>query len=66
MDEADAIQTLDQLRHQCAYPTDGAVIKLDSIKMQEIAGSTAKAPRWSIAYKFESERQKLYWKTFFK
>ena len=58
VDEAwDAIQTLDQLRHQYAYPTDGAVIKLDSIKMQEIAGSTAKAPRWSIAYKFESERQ---------
>jgi DNA ligase (NAD+) len=33
------------------------VIKLDSRDGQEIAGRTAKAPRWAIAYKFESERQ---------
>jgi DNA ligase (NAD+) len=48
---------LDELRHGYAYPTDGAVIKLDSRDYQEIAGRTAKAPRWAIAYKFESERQ---------
>ena len=48
---------LDELRHGYAYPTDGAVIKLDSRDGQEIAGRTAKAPRWAIAYKFESERQ---------
>ena len=48
---------LDELRHGYAYPTDGAVIKLDSRDGQETAGRTAKAPRWAIAYKFESERQ---------
>jgi DNA ligase (NAD+) len=53
----EAIQELDQLRHGYGYPTDGAVVKLDSIEMQRTAGSTAKSPRWAIAYKFESERQ---------
>jgi DNA ligase (NAD+) len=53
----EAIQELDQLRHGYGYPTDGAVVKLDPIEMQRIAGSTAKSPRWAIAYKFESERQ---------
>jgi DNA ligase (NAD+) len=48
---------LNELRHGYAYPTDGAVIKLDSRDGQETAGRTAKAPRWAIAYKFESERQ---------
>ena len=51
------IKELDRLRHGYAYPTDGAVIKLDSRKGQHTAGNTSKAPRWAIAYKFESERQ---------
>ncbi|MDA7757463.1 NAD-dependent DNA ligase LigA [Opitutales bacterium] len=53
----DRICQLDKLRHGYAYPTDGAVIKLDSREKQNIAGHTSKAPRWAIAYKFESERQ---------
>jgi DNA ligase (NAD+) len=53
-----AIGYLDQQRNNYSYPTDGAVIKLDSFTMQQRAGKTAKAPRWAIAYKFESERQK--------
>jgi DNA ligase (NAD+) len=52
-----AIQALDQLRESFAYPTDGAVVKLDSIDGQLEAGATAKAPRWAIAYKFETEQQ---------
>ncbi len=51
------ISILDKLRHDYAYPTDGAVIKLDSRDGQRLAGHTAKAPRWAIAYKFESERE---------
>ena len=50
------IEELDERRQDFAYPTDGAVIKLDSISQQEEAGSTAKAPRGAIAYKFEAER----------
>jgi len=51
-----AVQELDELRQQFAYPTDGAVIKLNERSLQKQAGQTAKSPRWSIAYKFETEK----------
>jgi len=51
-----AVQELDKLRHKFAYATDGAVVKLDGLAQQREAGSTAKAPRWAIAYKFAPER----------
>lgn len=52
----DSIKELDLRRHQFRYATDGAVIKLNEIKRQSLAGSTAKAPRWAIAYKFAAEQ----------
>lgn len=51
-----AIIELDALRRNFAYPTDGAVVKLDDFARQAAAGFTSKAPRWAIAYKFEAER----------
>jgi DNA ligase (NAD+) len=51
-----AVQELDRLRHRFAYGTDGAVVKLDSFGLQDEAGSTSKAPRWAMAYKFAAER----------
>jgi DNA ligase (NAD+) len=51
-----AVQQLDALRDKFAYATDGAVVKLDSVPLQRRAGSTSKAPRWAMAYKFAAER----------
>jgi DNA ligase (NAD+) len=51
-----AINELDELRKSFAWPTDGAVVKLDDFNLQREAGETAKAPRWAIAYKFEAEQ----------
>ncbi len=50
-----AIRELDRLRKDFVYPTDGAVVKLDRIDLQQLMGSTAKAPRWAIAYKYAPE-----------
>jgi DNA ligase (NAD+) len=50
-----SILQLDRMRHSFAYATDGAVVKLDAFALQREAGSTSKAPRWAMAYKFAPE-----------
>lgn len=50
------IEELHKIKENFAYGTDGAVIKLNDIRLQETAGSTAKAPRAIIAYKFAPEQ----------
>src|SRR6478736_5545052 len=50
-----AIGELDQLRRGFAYGTDGAVVKLDNLDQQREVGSTDKAPRWTIAYKYKPD-----------
>ena len=51
-----AVDELDTLRHAFDYPTDGAVIKVNDFALRNQLGSTAKAPRWAIAYKYSAEQ----------
>lgn len=54
----DVIQFIDgwvEKRPQLPYEIDGIVIKVDSFAQQEELGTTAKSPRWAIAYKFPAE-----------
>ena len=52
----DFIHQWDEQRKQLPYPIDGIVIKVNQFAQQQQIGSTAKSPRWAIAYKFKAER----------
>jgi DNA ligase (NAD+) len=54
----EAIRELGEIRRDFAFETDGAVIKVARIAQHARLGSTSKAPRWAIAYKYEPERAK--------
>ena len=46
----------DTERKALPYATDGVVIKVNRYADQRTLGSTAKAPRWAVAYKFQAEK----------
>jgi DNA ligase (NAD+) len=44
-------------RHDLDYEIDGVVVKVDDLARRELLGSTSKAPRWALAYKFPPEER---------
>lgn len=52
----DFIDYWDIHRHDLPYETDGVVIKVNDLHLQEELGFTSKSPRWAIAYKFKAEQ----------
>jgi DNA ligase (NAD+) len=42
-------------RHDVEHDIDGVVVKIDQIPLQRRLGSTSRAPRWAIAYKYPPE-----------
>lgn len=52
-----AIKEIGEKRDSLSFGIDGAVIKVDDLNFREILGTTAKNPRWQIAYKYPPEQK---------
>jgi len=50
------ITVWDDERKKLPYDTDGVVIKVNPLDAQQLLGTTAKSPRWAIAYKYAAEQ----------
>jgi DNA ligase (NAD+) len=53
---AEAIDAIARRRATYPFETDGAVVKVDQYRQQDVLGMTSKFPKWAIAYKFQAER----------
>lgn len=51
------IEKIGELRGKLGYQIDGAVIKVDSFADRERLGSTAKYPKWAVAFKYPPEQK---------
>lgn len=45
-------------RHTLSYATDGVVVKVDDLLTYDILGTTAKSPRWQVAFKYPAEEKR--------
>ena len=51
----EAIKKIGNDRENLTFGIDGAVVKVDDLGFREILGTTAKTPRWAVAYKYPPE-----------
>ena len=51
------LHKFEKVRAKLPYMTDGMVVKVDSFAHRDRLGATSKAPRWVVAYKYETEQQ---------
>lgn len=56
-DCVERIEWLGENRGELPFDMDGAVIKINRLSQRELLGSTAKAPRWAVAYKYPPEKK---------
>ena len=50
------IKGLEEKRREFPFETDGAVIKVNDFKLQQLLGAKTREPRWAIAYKFPAHQ----------
>lgn len=51
------IEKIGEKRFELPFDIDGVVIKVDDFAQREVLGSTAKVPKWAVAYKFPPEEK---------
>ncbi len=56
-DAFDEVLAIGEGRGDLGFDIDGAVIKINSFSHREALGSTAKFPRWAVAYKYPPEQK---------
>ena len=52
-----AINKIGEDREKLTFGIDGAVVKVDNLKLRTILGTTSKVPKWAIAYKYPPEQK---------
>ena len=51
------IERINDTREEYAFDIDGAVVKVNSLVDREVLGSTAKCPKWAVAFKYPPEQK---------
>lgn len=52
-----AIENIGEKRGEFSFDIDGAVVKVDDLKLREVLGTTTKTPKWAVAYKYPPEKK---------
>ncbi len=56
-DILDTVKKFEPSRHEMGFAIDGMVVRVNSFDKQELLGSTAKSPKWCIAFKYPAEQE---------